>query len=132
MSAAKRELSSARALRPAKGLSSGGRWAGSGMATPSSRTGMTRRPLASPAATSCLTKSSASKMRGGAPSRSPCQRLPISASNTAELPTERWMTSLKGWPALMSSTSMKTRSAPKERASSSLTARAYPAASSRR
>jgi len=94
------------------------------MVAPSSSTGMTRSPFASPAATSCRTKSPASKMRGGAPSRSPCQRLPISASSTAESATERWMTSLNGCPALMSSTSMKTRSAPKQRVSSSLTARA--------
>ena len=64
------------------------------------------------------------EVRGAAPSRSPRQRLPISASNTAESPTERWMISLKGCPAVMSSTSMKTRSAPKQRTSSSLTARA--------
>ena len=85
---------------------------------------MTRSFFARPAATSWRTKSPASKMRAGAPSRSPTQRLPINASSTAESPTERWMTSLNGWPALMSSTSMKTRSAPKQRLSSSLIARA--------
>ena len=123
MSAAKRVLSSSSALRPAKAPRSGGSCARSGMRTVEQH-GMTRRPLASPAATSCRTKSPASRMRGAAPSRSPRQRLPISASNTAESPTERWMISLNGWPALMSSTSMKTRSAPKQRTSSSLTARA--------
>ena len=107
------------ALRHTSPRSASGNSASLGIGVPSSSTGMTRMLRASAAAISRRTKSRSSSSRVLPSGCGASQRAPISTSSASHWPTALRITSSKGRPGSMASTSMKMRSAVKRSVSSS-------------